>query len=44
MNKIDPQPVRHGNLYLSLAAILFAISGTLAKFLFNGGISPCSIV
>jgi hypothetical protein len=31
MNKIDPQPVRHGNLYVSLAAILFAISGTLAN-------------
>jgi hypothetical protein len=40
MNKINLQPVRLGYLCLSPAAILFAIFGTPAKFLFNSGISP----
>lgn len=44
MNKIDPQPVRHGNLYLSPAAILFAISGTLAKLILNGDISAHQLI
>jgi drug/metabolite transporter (DMT)-like permease len=44
MKKNDPRPARIGFLYVSLAAILFAISGTLAKYLFNGGITAFQLI
>ncbi len=44
MNKIDLKQARLGYLYVSLAAILFAISGTSAKFLFNDGISAFQLI
>jgi drug/metabolite transporter (DMT)-like permease len=44
MNKIDQQQTRLGYLYVSLAAILFAISGTSAKFLFNDGITAFQLI
>ena len=44
MNKTDLQQVRLGYLYVSLAAILFAISGTSAKFLFNDGITAFQLI
>ncbi len=44
MNKIDQQEARLGYLYVSLAAILFAISGTSAKFLFNDGITAFQLI
>lgn len=37
MNKI-------GYLYVTLAAILFAVSGTIAKFLFNRGMTPYQLI
>ena len=44
MNKTDQRQARLGYLYVSLAAILFAISGTSAKFLFNGGITAFQLI
>jgi len=44
MNKIDQQKGRLGYLYVSLAAVLFAISGTSSKFLFNSGITPYQLI
>ncbi|MGD8263598.1 MAG: EamA family transporter [Desulfobacterales bacterium] len=44
MNKIDLHQARLGYLYVSLAAILFAISGTSAKFLFNDGITAFQLI
>ena len=44
MNKINLQEARLGYLYVSLAAILFAISGTSAKFLFNDGITAFQLI
>ena len=44
MNKIDQQQGRVGYLYVSLAAVLFAISGTSSKFLFNSGITPYQLI
>ena len=44
MNKIDQQQTRLGYFYVSLAAILFAISGTSAKFLFNDGITAFQLI
>lgn len=44
MNKIDQQNGRLGYLYVSLAAVLFAISGTASKFLFNSGITPYQLI
>jgi drug/metabolite transporter (DMT)-like permease len=44
MNKIDQQQSRLGYLYVALAAILFAISGTSAKFLFNDGITAFQLI
>lgn len=35
---------RKGYLYVSLAAVLFAVSGTCAKFLFNEGISAQQLI
>lgn len=44
MNKIDQQQARYGYLYVCLAAVLFAISGTSSKFLFNTGITPIQLI
>jgi len=44
LNKIDLHQARLGYLYVSLAAILFAISGTSAKFLFNDGITAFQLI
>jgi drug/metabolite transporter (DMT)-like permease len=44
MNKNDQQQARIGYLYVALAAILFAISGTSAKFLFNDGITAFQLI
>lgn len=44
MNKIDQQQARLGYLYVALAAVLFAISGTSSKFLFNSGITPYQLI
>lgn len=44
MNRIDLQQARLGYLYVSLAAILFAISGTLAKYLFNNGVTAFQLI
>ena len=44
MNKIDQQRARLGYLYVALAAILFAISGASAKFLFNDGITAFQLI
>jgi drug/metabolite transporter (DMT)-like permease len=44
MDKIDQHQTRLGYLYVSLAAVLFAISGTAAKFLFNDGITAFQLI
>jgi drug/metabolite transporter (DMT)-like permease len=44
MKKFDQQQARLGYLYVSMAAILFAISGTSAKFLFNDGITAFQLI
>ena len=44
MNKIDHQQSRLGYLYVALAAVLFAISGTSSKFLFISGITPYQLI
>ena len=44
MNKVDKQQARLGYLYVSLAAVLFAISGTSAKYLFNDGITAFQLI
>ena len=44
MNKTDQRQARLGYLYVSIAAILFAISGISAKFLFNGGITAFQLI
>lgn len=44
MDKIDPQQVRLGYFYVCLAAVLFAISGTSAKYLFNDGITAFQLI
>ena len=44
MNRIDQQQARLGYLYVSLAAILFAISGTSAKYLFNDGVTAFQLI
>jgi len=44
LNRIDLQQARLGYLYVSLAAILFAISGTLAKYLFNNGVTAFQLI
>jgi len=40
MNAVDRQKYRLGYIYVALAALLFAISGTSSKFLFHSGITP----
>jgi len=44
MNKIDQQQARYGYLYVCLASVLFAISGTSSKFLFSTGITPSQLI
>ena len=44
MNQPDRQLAGRGYLYVSLAAVLFAISGTSSKFLFNTGITPYQLI
>ena len=44
MHTIKRQKIRLGYLYVALAAVLFAISGTAAKFLFRSGISPYQLI
>lgn len=44
MNRIDLQQARLGYLYVSLAAILFAISGVSAKYLFNDGVNAFQLI
>jgi drug/metabolite transporter (DMT)-like permease len=44
LNRIDLQQARLGYLYVSLAAILFAISGTSAKYLFNDGVTAFQLI
>ncbi|OQY59661.1 MAG: hypothetical protein B6245_05660, partial [Desulfobacteraceae bacterium 4572_88] len=41
----SPSPdIRLGYVYTILAALLWAVSGSSAKFLFNSGISPFQVV
>jgi drug/metabolite transporter (DMT)-like permease len=44
LKEIDLKQARLGYLYVSLAAILFAISGTSAKYLFNDGITAFQLI
>jgi drug/metabolite transporter (DMT)-like permease len=44
MNRIDLQQARLGYVYVSLAAVLFAVSGTSAKYLFNGGVTAFQLI
>jgi drug/metabolite transporter (DMT)-like permease len=41
---MDQQRTKFGYLYVCLAGLLFAISGTSSKFLFNSGISPYQLI
>ena len=43
MDRVGRQD-RYGYLYVALAAVLFAISGTAAKFLFHSGITPYQLI
>ena len=44
MNIDNRQKDKLGYLYVALAAVLFAISGTSAKFLFHSGITPYQLI
>ena len=44
MPHIQPQQTRTGYLLVILAAVLFAISGTAAKFLFNSGFTAFQLI
>jgi len=45
MNDVNQTvPDRVGYLYVSMAAFLFAISGSASKFLFNAGITPFQMI
>ena len=44
MKEIDGGHARAGYTYVALAAILFAISGTCAKYLFNDGITAFQLI
>jgi hypothetical protein len=44
LKEIDQKRTRPGYLYVSLAAVLFAISGTSAKFLFNNCITAFQLI
>jgi drug/metabolite transporter (DMT)-like permease len=44
MDVIDRQQNKLGYLYVVLAAVLFAISGTASKFLFHSGLTPFQLI
>jgi drug/metabolite transporter (DMT)-like permease len=44
VNIVGRQKGKLGYFYVALAAVLFAISGTSSKFLFNGGITPYQLI
>lgn len=44
MDRVERRKGKHGYLYVALAAVLFAISGTASKFLFNSGITPYQLI
>ena len=44
MNLVGRQSGRLGYIYVALAAVLFAVSGTSAKFLFHSGITPFQLI
>jgi drug/metabolite transporter (DMT)-like permease len=44
MNSVGRQKGKLGYFYVALAAVLFAISGTSAKFLFHSGITPYQLI
>jgi drug/metabolite transporter (DMT)-like permease len=44
MNSVGRQSGKLGYLYVALAAVLFAVSGTAAKFLFHSGITPYQLI
>ena len=44
MTRVGQQKAKVGYLYVALAAVLFAMSGTSSKFLFNGGITPYQLI
>ncbi|MGD9132430.1 MAG: hypothetical protein PVF78_02210, partial [Desulfobacterales bacterium] len=44
VNRNDLQQARLGYIYVSLAAILFAVSGTSAKYLFNDGVTAFQLI
>lgn len=44
MNTFSTKMNRQGYIYVSMAAVFFAVSGTCAKFLFNTGISSSQLI
>jgi drug/metabolite transporter (DMT)-like permease len=44
VKEVARQKARLGYLYVALAAVLFAISGTSSKFLFHSGITPFQLI
>ena len=44
MNTVDRQKAGFGYVYVALAAVLFAISGTASKFLFHSGLTPYQLI
>jgi drug/metabolite transporter (DMT)-like permease len=44
LHTVNRQKTRLGYLYVALAALLFAISGTSSKFLFQSGITPWQLI
>jgi hypothetical protein len=44
MNRAGRKKGNLGYLYVALAAVLFAVSGTAAKFLFHSGITPYQLI
>ena len=44
MNSAGRQSGKLGYFYVALAAVLFAVSGTSAKFLFHSGITPYQLI
>lgn len=43
-SEIESVNIRRGYLYIILAAVLWGVSGSAAKFLFNSGVSPFQLV
>jgi drug/metabolite transporter (DMT)-like permease len=44
MNGVGRKKEKTGYVYVALAAVLFAVSGTAAKFLFHSGITPYQLI